>query len=151
MRRREFFRFGAVVALVALFGRSAKGEEAVELSFEEAYQDAIEGAKRVVKNAKELKLDIPDEPENGVVVPIEVEVEYPMQKDRYISQIHVLTTKNRVNKVVSANYTPANGRAYLYVNAKLGSTQEVVVLARTNDGVVFEGRKRVKVAIGGCG
>lgn len=97
-----------------------------------------------------MLLNIPDAPENGLVVPVVVEITYPIKPDRYIKKIHVLTTKNKVNKVITANYTPASGKAYLYVNAKLGSTQDVVVLARTNN-IVFEARKRVKVALGGCG
>jgi sulfur-oxidizing protein SoxY len=154
MERREFLQLGCAAAAVALLGRvplRAEDEEAMELPFNEAYADAVEGAKKVVKNAKELKLNIPDAPENGLVVPIEVEVDYPMQEGKFIKEITVLTTKNKVNKVVTAHYTPANGKAYLYVNAKLGGTQEVVVLARTSDDVVFEGRKKVKVALGGCG
>ena len=156
MKRREFLQISSAVAALAILAkvplRADEDEnEAIELPFKEAYAEATEGAKKIVKNAKELKLNIPDAPENGLVVPIEVEVDYPMEENRYIKEITVLPTKNKVNKVVTANYTPANGKAYLYVNAKLGSTQEVVILARTNDDVIFEGRKKVKVALGGCG
>ncbi len=157
MKRREFLQLSSAAALTLLLG-SPQGlhaeeddNEAIEIPFKEAYADATEGAKKVVKNAKEMKLNIPDAPENGLVVPIEVEVEYPMTPQRYIKEITVLPTKNKVNKVVTAHYTPANGKAYLYVNAKLGGTQEVVILARTNDDVIFEKRKKVKVALGGCG
>ncbi|BCD67157.1 thiosulfate oxidation carrier protein SoxY [Nitratiruptor sp. YY09-18] len=156
MKRREFLKLGGFAIASTMFVHiPLKAEddenEAIEIPFEEAYKDATEGAKKIVKNANELKLNIPDAPENGLVVPIEVEVDYPMETKRYIKEIHVLPTKNKVNKVVTANYTPANGKAYLYVNAKLGGTQDVVVLARTNDDVVFEARKHVKVALGGCG
>ncbi len=155
MKRREFLQLSSAVAALALVGRmplkAEDDDEAMELPFKEAYEDATEGAKKIVKNAKELKLNIPDAPENGLVVPIEVEVDYPMKEGKYIKEITVLPTKNKVNKVVTANYTPANGKAYLYVNAKLGGTQEVVILARTSDDVIFERRKKVKVALGGCG
>ena len=157
MERREFLQLSSAAALTLLLGAQEvvyaedDDDEAIEIPFKEAYADATKGAKKVVENAKELKLNIPDAPENGLVVPIEVEVDYPMEEGRYIKEITVLPTKNKVNKVVTAHYTPANGKAYLYVNAKLGGTQEVVILARTNDDVIFEKRKKVKVALGGCG
>ena len=155
MERREFLQYtgfalaATMCANVRLYADDEN--EAVEIPFKEAYSDATEGAKKIIKDAKEMKLNIPDAPENGLVVPIEVEVDYPMENGKYIKQIYVLTTKNKVNKVVTANYTPDNGRAYLYVNAKLGGTQDVVILARTSDDTIFEARKHVKVALGGCG
>ncbi len=158
MDRREFIKYSSYALALGVFSKgitieakASDEEEAIELSFEEAYADATEGAKKIIKNAKELKLNIPYAPENGLVVPIEVEVNYPMQEGKYIKEIHVLTTKNKVNKVVTANLSPDNAKAYLYVNAKLGSTQEMVILAKTNDDVVFEARQKVKVALGGCG
>ena len=149
MERRTFLQIVSIASVALLMGE-LQAQEEMELPFSEAYEDGIQGATKIVKNAKELKLTIPDEPENGLVVPIEVEVETSMSEDDYIEQITVLTTKNRVNRVVTANYTPANGRAYLYINAKLGGTQEVVILARSSGGVVYEKRKKVKVALGGC-
>ena len=153
MQRREFLHYAGITAGVLLLAPSlqAKEDEAVEISFQEAYEDAIEGAKKVIKDAKQMKLTIPDAPENGLVVPVEVEIDYPMQPQKYIKQIVVMPTKNKVNLAVTANYTPDNGKAYLYVHVKLGGTQDVVVVARTNDDVIFEARKRVKVALGGCG
>ncbi len=156
MERREFLRYsGLTLVAMSAWELPLKAEdeenEPLELSFKEAYAEATEGAKKIIKNAKEMKLNIPDAPENGLVVPIEVEIDYPMQHNKFIKEIYVLTTKNKVNKVVTAHYSPDNGKAYLYVNAKLGGTQDVVVLARTNDDVVFEARKHIKVALGGCG
>ena len=156
MERRDFLRYTSLALAATMVTRvdlraEEDDEEAIEISFDEAYAEATQGAKKVVKNAKELKLNIPDAPENGLVVPVEVEVDYPMTKEKYIKQIVVMPTKNKVNLAITANYTPANGKAYLYVNVKLGGTQEVVVVARTNDDVVYEARKKVKVALGGCG
>ncbi len=156
MERRDFLRYTSLALAATMVTRvdlraEEDDEEAIEISFDEAYAEATQGAKKVVKNAKELKLTIPDAPENGLVVPVEVEVDYPMTKEKYIKQIVVMPTKNKVNLAITANYTPANGKAYLYVNVKLGGTQEVVVVARTNDDVVYEARKKVKVALGGCG
>ncbi len=154
MQRRRFLQISGLVLVgisIARVKLLAQESEAIKIPFAEAYADATKGARKIVKNAKEMRLNIPDSPENGLVVPIEVEVDYPMEAKRYIKRIDVLPTKNRVNKVITAHYTPDNGKAYLYVNAKLGETQDVVILARTNDDTVFEARKHVKVALGGCG
>ncbi len=156
MERREFLHYSTLAFGSVLLGgvrlyAEDEENEAIELPFEEAYAEATKGAKKIIKNAKEMNLDIPNAPENGLVVPVEVEIDYPMQKDRYIKEIVVMPTKNKVNLALTAHYTPANGKAYLATNVKLGGTQEVVVVARTNDDVIFEKRKKVKVALGGCG
>jgi len=106
MERREFLSLGSAALLAAALPLSLSAKEAAaKLPFEVAYKEAIKGARKVIKNAKQMKLNIPDEPENGLVVPVEVEIDYPMEEKRYIKQITVLTTKNKVNRVVRANYT----------------------------------------------
>ncbi len=121
-----------------------------EVPFREIYNDITEG-KTVKNGAKVMKLNIPEQPSSGAAVPIEVTVDLPMEPDNYVAAIHVLTTKNKINHVVTANYTPANGMAYLYVNAKLGTKQDVVILAETSKGVVYEAKQYVRAPLGGCG
>ncbi len=150
MKRRDFLKKSSIVALslaaVDICAKNVSGK----IVFEEAYEDAVKGAKKIYKNSKKIKLKIPKDVKNGLVVPVEVDIDYPMEGDRYIEHIYILATKNPVAKIVKANYTFINAKAYLFVNIKLSETQEVVVLAKSNIGEIFEKRERVKVAISGC-
>ena len=82
---------------------------------------------------------------------MEVTIDHPMEEGNYIASIAVFTTKNKANKVISADLSPANGIAYLYVNAKLGQTQDVVIVVKTSEGKFYKASKSVKIALGGCG
>jgi len=154
MERREFLRKAGVAIAILLIDPSiledslAAEEEAIRIPFKKIYEELTRG-KKVIEGR--IKLKVPKIAEDGAVVPIEIEVDFPMEKDNYIQKIHVLPTKNRVNKVITAHYTPDNGIAYLYVNAKLAESQDIVVLAETNGGTIFKTSRFVKVLISGCG
>jgi len=156
MERRSFIKGTFALATIGLLnpvlfrhGLAAE-EEAVEMPFKDLLDDYLLG-KKAEDGSSIMKLNIPDAPENGAVVPIEVTIDHPMTADNYISNITVLTTKNKANKAISFDLTPANGIAYLYVNVKMGQTQDVVILAKTNKGKIFQASKNVRVALGGCG
>ncbi|MGZ5208725.1 MAG: thiosulfate oxidation carrier protein SoxY [Sulfuricurvum sp.] len=156
MRRRNFIKGTFALATIGLLnpilfrhGLSA-AEEAVEMPFKELLDDYLSG-KKAEDGSSIMTLNIPESPENGAVVPVEVTIKHPMETDNYISNITVLTTKNKVNKAISFDLTPANGIAYLYVNVKMGQTQDVVILAKTNKGQIFKATQNVRVALGGCG
>ncbi len=150
MERRDFLKNSSFAALslagVDIFAKNVSGK----IGFEEAYEDAIKGVKKIYKDSEKIKLKIPKEVKKGLVVPVEVDIDYPMKEDRYIEHIYILATKNPVAKIIKANYTFINAKAYLFVNIKLSETQDVAILARSNIGEIFEKRKRVKVAISGC-
>ncbi|MGZ8546761.1 MAG: thiosulfate oxidation carrier protein SoxY, partial [Sulfuricurvum sp.] len=124
MRRRNFIKGTFALATIGLLnpilfrhGLSA-AEEAVEMPFKELLDDYLSG-KKAEDGSSIMTLNIPESPENGAVVPVEVTIKHPMETDNYISNITVLTTKNKVNKAISFDLTPANGIAYLYVNVKM--------------------------------
>jgi len=156
MERRTFIKGTFALATIGLLnpilfrhGLSA-AEEAVEIPYNELLSDYLAG-KKAEDGSSIMSLNIPEAPENGAVVPVEVTINHPMNADDYISNITVLTTKNKVNKAISFDLTPANGIAYLYVNVKMGQTQDVVILAKTNKGRIFQASQNVRVALGGCG
>lgn len=156
MQRRSFIKGIFALATIGLLnpiffrhGLSA-AEEAVEMPFTELINDYLSG-KTAEDGSSIMALNIPEAPENGAVVPVEVTINHPMTADNYISNITVLTTKNKANKAISFDLTPANGIAYLYVNVKMGQTQDVVILAKSNRGKIFKVSQNVRVALGGCG
>lgn len=155
MRRRSFIKGAFALSAVGLinpmfFGHALRAEEeAIEMPVEGLLRDYLSG-KEAENGSTIMQLNIPETPENGAVVPVEVTINHPMTADNYISNITILATKNKANKAISFDLTPANGMAYLYANVKLGQTQDVIILAKTNQGKIFKASKTVRVALGGC-
>lgn len=156
MTRRDFIKntmaFAGAAALAPLFfgGKLQAADDAKELRrFKRQFKKY--GGDKAEEGSGIIKLNIPEYPENGATVPVEVEIDHPMEADNYIAKITVLVELNKGKHVITANYTPANGMAYLFVNAKLGGTQHVHVLAETNTGKVYTHKKKINVALGGCG
>ena len=54
-------------------------------------------------------------------------------------------------RVAAFQFTPMSGRADIATRIRLNATENVIVVARTEDGRFFTARKEVKVTIGGCG
>jgi sulfur-oxidizing protein SoxY len=156
MQRRDFLKStlafaGAAVLAPALFGEKLHAaDDAKELRrFKRQFKKF--GGTKAVDGSGMITMNIPEYPENGATVPVEVEIDHPMEEGNYIAKITVLVELNKGKHVITANYTPANGMAYLFVNAKLGGTQHVHVLAETNTGKVYTHKKKINVALGGCG
>lgn len=156
MDRRDFLKqtvavAGAVALAPALFGEKLHANEDAKELRRFKRQFSKYGGDKAEDGSGMITLNIPEYPENGATVPVEVEIDHPMEADDYIAKITVLVELNKGKHVITANYTPANGMAYLFVNAKLGGTQHVHVLAETNTGKVYTHKKKINVALGGCG
>jgi sulfur-oxidizing protein SoxY len=98
-----------------------------------------------------VKLDLPEIAENGNAVPMTVSVESPMTKESYVSDVLVVSEANPRGGVVTFHFTPASGVAEANTRIRLAETQNVVAIAKMNDGSLFMDTKQVKVTIGGCG
>ena len=107
------------------------------------------GGKAVEKG--KISIDLPEIAENGNTVPLSVVVESPMTADNYISDILVVADGNPRPGVATFHLTPASGRATAATRIRLQSTQNIIVVAKSNDGKFLTDRKQVKVTIGGCG
>lgn len=156
MERRDFLKStlaiaGAAVLAPVFFGEKlyAADDEKELLRFKRQFDKF--GGKDAVDGSAIIKMTIPEYPENGGTVPVEVEIDHPMTEGNYIAKITVLVEQNKGKHVITANYTPVNGIAYLFVNAKLAGTQHVHVMAETNTGKVYTHKKKINVALGGCG
>jgi len=161
MERRNFIKsiFAAsAIAAVALpssllaeepkkSGAKKKGPN--DMSFDDAVKAITEG--KEVKESDKIKLTVPEIAENGAVVPVKVEVDYPMTAEKSVTAIHVLNTANGNSRCADVMLTPANDKAYFATRVKLSKTQEVVALVALSDGTFMKAGKSVKVTIGGCG
>ena len=98
-----------------------------------------------------VKLDVPQIAENGLVVPVAVDVESPMSADDYVKAVHIFADGNPMPQVVSYRFSPACGKASAATRMRLTQTQNVVCIAEMSNGKLFATKAEVKVTIGGCG
>ena len=98
-----------------------------------------------------VKLDVPEIAENGLVVPINVDVESPMTDGDYVKAVHVFADGNPLPGVVSYRFTPACGKASASTRMRLSQTQNIVCIAEMSNGALHSVKSNVKVTIGGCG
>ena len=98
-----------------------------------------------------VKLDLPEIAENGNTVPMTVTVESPMTDASHVTDVLVLANENPRSGVATFHFSPASGVAEANTRIRLAATQDVIAVAKMNDGSFFMASKQVKVTIGGCG
>ena len=98
-----------------------------------------------------VKLDLPEIAENGNTVPMTVTVESPMTEQSHVTDVLIVADENPRSGVVTFHFSPASGVAEANTRIRLAATQDVIAVAKMNDGSVFIASKQVKVTIGGCG
>ena len=98
-----------------------------------------------------ISLDLPSSAENGMVVPLNFDVESPMTADDYVSSVHFYAEGNPNPLVADYKFTPLSPKAAAQIRIRLAKTQNVVAVAVMSNGEVFTSKKEVKVTIGGCG
>ena len=98
-----------------------------------------------------MTLELPEEAENGNIVPYKIAIESPMTEEDHIRRVHLLSTQNPQALVATFHFTPLSGRAAVSGRMRLAKTQEVVALALTSRDTLVAARTTVIVGIGGCG
>ncbi len=98
-----------------------------------------------------VRLDLPEIAENGAAVPMTVSVESPMTEQSYVRDVLVVADGNPRGGIATFHFSPASGIAEVNTRIRLAETENVIAIAKMNDGSVFKASKQVKVTIGGCG
>jgi len=98
-----------------------------------------------------VKLDLPEIAENGNTVPMTVTVESPMTEASHVTEVLVLADGNPNAGVATFHFSPASGVAEANTRIRLATTQNIIAVAKMNDGSFVMASKQVKVTIGGCG
>ncbi len=146
MTRRETLTLAAIAGLAAVLAprMSFADEKAVAAEISKLY-----GEKKL--DSGKIKLDVPEIAENGLVVPINVEVESPMTDADYVKAVHVFADGNPLPGIVTYRFTPACGKASASTRMRLAQTQNIVCVAEMSNGALYTTKANVKVTIGGCG
>ncbi|UTD27430.1 thiosulfate oxidation carrier protein SoxY [Bradyrhizobium sp. WD16] len=146
LNRRQAFALGGGFIALTLMPMAADAQvsnDAAEL------MKKFTGGKEPAKGR--ITLDVPEIAENGNTVPLSVSVDSPMTPDAYVKEVMILADGNPNAGVATLTFTPMSGKAEASIRIRLAATQNVVAIAKMNDGSCFTERKSVKVTIGGCG
>jgi sulfur-oxidizing protein SoxY len=144
--RRETLTLAAAAGLAALLAprMSFADEKSVAAEIQKLYGD------KKMESGK-IKLEVPEIAENGLVVPVNIDVESPMTDKDYVKAVHVFADGNPAPGVVSYKFTPACGKASASTRMRLAQTQNIICIAEMSDGKLYSTKANVKVTIGGCG
>ena len=143
--RRQALAVGAGVVSAAVFGSS----QALAKNDSEEVIKKFTGGKTPAQGR--VKLDLPEIAENGNTVPMTVTVESPMTAQSHVTDVLIVADENPRSGVVTFHFSPASGVAEANTRIRLAATQDVIAVAKMNDGSFFMTSKQVKVTIGGCG
>ena len=146
LTRRSTLTAGALAAFATLLGSrlAFADEKAVMAEIKKLYGDKPLGEGKI-------KLDVPEIAENGLVVPVNVEVESPMTEADYVKAVHIYADGNPQPGIVSYSFTPACGKASAATRMRLAQTQNIVCVAEMSNGALYTAKSNIKVTIGGCG
>jgi len=145
--RRQALALGAATAATAVLGGAV--EPALAANDSDEVIKTFTGGKAPV--AGRVNLDLPEIAENGNTVPMTVSVESPMTEQSYVTDVLVVNDGNPRAGVATFHFSPASGVAEANIRIRLATTQNVIAIAKMNDGSLFTASKQVKVTIGGCG
>lgn len=91
-----------------------------------------------------VKFTAPEIAENGNTVPVSVSAPGAVA-------ISILAPENPNAEVITFNFGPLSGARTASTRIRLAKTQEVIAIAKMEDGSFHRATKIVKVTIGGCG
>ncbi len=124
---------GAILMTGLPLRASAAGEDAIA---------AFTGGAEVGEG--DIKLTAPEIAENGNTVPIEVSSDSA-------TEIMVLALGNPTPPVATFKFGPLAASRSASTRIRLAGTQDVVAIAKLEDGSFVKASTTVKVTIGGCG
>ena len=97
-----------------------------------------------------VRLEVSPLVENGNAVPISVAVESPMKAADHVRRIGVFNERNPQPNVITAQFGPRSGRAYLATHIRLATSQALVAVAEMSDGSFWLQRVDVVVTLAAC-
>jgi sulfur-oxidizing protein SoxY len=97
-----------------------------------------------------VRLEVSPLVENGNAVPISIAVESPMTAADHVRRIGVFNERNPQPNVITAQFGPRSGRAYLATHIRLATSQALVAVAEMSDGSFWSQRVDVVVTLAAC-
>ncbi len=97
-----------------------------------------------------VKFDIAPLVDNGNSVPVEITVDSPMTQAQHVVGIALFNEKNPQNQVAEFTLSPLAGRARVATRIRLALSQQLVAVAKMNDGSCWTHTVEVLVTIASC-
>jgi sulfur-oxidizing protein SoxY len=97
-----------------------------------------------------VTLEIPELVENGNAVPLTVRVDSAMTVAEHVTEIALFNQRNPQREIARFQLGPHSGRAEVATRIRLATSQQIVALARLNDGSVWQRRVDVLVTLAAC-
>ena len=153
MKRRLFLKaslaagaVGAVVGAGLLTPRSVLAARNIAAFKAETVADALkEGmGSDAMTDSPEVKIEGPDNPENGAAVPVEVTTTLTG-----VQSIALLVEKN-IKPLCGVFYPGKRMKPGISIRVKVGESSDIIAVVKSGD-KLYSARKSVKVTIGGCG
>jgi sulfur-oxidizing protein SoxY len=146
---------GGLAASVLAAGRPARAQAPAAVAFnaQEKVEDALRrlfGTRPMKDGASVVKLELPSLAEDGLTVPVSVEVNLPMTPASHVRHVYLVADRNRIPVVARASFTPEAGQAVLGANIRL-ETGDVRAIVEQSDGTLWQVKRAVRVTVGGCG
>ena len=152
MKRRLFLRatlaagtVGVVAAAGLLTPRAVLAAWNEEAFKAESMGDALKAAmgSDAMTDSAEVKLEAPDNPENGAAVPVEITTTLPG-----VQSIALLVEKNP--KTLSGIFhLGKRAKPHISIRVKVSESSDIIAVLKS-EGKLYTTRKAVKVTIGGC-
>ncbi len=100
--------------------------------------------------AGRIRFDIAELIDNGNSIPITISVDSPMTAANHVTSIAVFNEKNPQRDVARFQLGPRAGRATVSTRIRLATSQQLVAIARLNDGSWWSQRVDVIVTLAAC-
>lgn len=155
--RRDFLKGIAILSGVSVIGlpsisfeatnsatEDKKGLEKIEKSLQKVFGKSLKD----VKVDSKVMLSAPTIAENGLHVPISLEVDYPVDK---IKSLHIFVDENPDPHISYLELTELSGKAFFQVPIRMAQSSYVRGIALMKDGSLIGDFKFTKVTVGGCG
>ena len=97
-----------------------------------------------------LVLDLPHVSEDGSAVPLTISFDGSLADDDYLTEIHLFATGNPSPEIASFSLGPAAGLPEISTRVRLNETQQVIAIARTQQGETFATAREVRITVSGC-
>lgn len=97
-----------------------------------------------------VQLEVAPLVENGNAVPVRVRVESPMTEASHVQEIVLFNERNPQRDVARFQLSPASGRADVSTRIRLATSQQLIALARFNDGSIGSQVMEVTVTLAAC-
>src|SRR5262249_17971233 len=95
--------------------------------------------------------DLPEIAGIGLTLTLTMLAASPRTEESRVTDVLVVGNENPRSGVGTFHCTPASGVAEANTRIRLAATQDVIAVAKMNDGSFYIASKQVKVTIGGCG